>query len=175
MYRKYLKRFFDIILSLIFIIILFPLMIILSIITKISFKGKVIYSQKRVGLNNKPYDIYKFKTMKDNTKETTKVSRFIRKIGADEILQFFNVLKGDMSIVGPRPFIYKEELPIMYDDKRHSVRPGITGLSQVSGRMTLSHRRKLEIDNEYIDNLSFILDVKIILRTIIYILKTIFR
>ena len=119
MYKKYIKRLLDIILSLIFIVILFPVMILMCIITKIEFKGKIIYKQKRIGLNEKVYTMYKFKTMDDNTKNTTKVSRFIRKTGVDEILQLFNVLKGDMSLIGPRPFIEGDTLPSMYNKKRH--------------------------------------------------------
>lgn len=174
MYKKYIKRLLDIIISLIFIILLIPIYIIMYIITKTQFTGSAIFTQQRIGLNEKPYDIYKFKTMDDNTKDTTKVSRFIRKIGIDEIPQFINVLKGDMSIIGPRPFIVNEILPIPYSKIRHMVRPGLTGLSQVLGRTELTHRRKLEIDDEYVNNVSFILDIKIFFKTIIYILKEIF-
>ena len=169
MYRKYIKRLLDFILSLILIIVLIPIFIILYIITKLEFKGSAIYKQQRIGLNEKPYTIYKFKTMKDNTKETTKISRLIRKDGFDELPQLFNILKGDMSFIGPRPFIVGDPLPIMYDKYRHTVRPGITGLAQVSGRDTLTHKRKLELDDEYIKNLSFKLDLKIFFKTFKYI------
>lgn len=174
MYKKYIKRLLDIILSLIFIVILFPVMILMCIITKIEFKGKIIYKQKRIGLNEKVYTMYKFKTMDDNTKNTTKVSRFIRKTGVDEILQLFNVLKGDMSLIGPRPFIEGDTLPSIYNKKRHTVRPGITGLAQIKGRTTLTHKEKLKYDDIYIDNISFKLDIEIFFKTIIYILKQIF-
>ena len=173
MYKKYIKRLLDIILSLIFIVILFPVMILMCIITKIEFKGKIIYKQKRIGLNEKVYTMYKFKTMDDNTKKTTKVSRVIRTIGLDELLQLFNVLNGTMSIVGPRPFIVGDCLPSMYNEKRHSVRPGITGLAQVNGRTTLTHKEKLKYDDIYVNNVSFIMDLKIVLKTIKYVFKVI--
>lgn len=169
MYKKYIKRILDFVISLISIIILIPIFIILYIITKIEFKGKAIYKQQRIGLNEKPYTIYKFKTMKDNTKETTKISRLIRKDGLDELPQLFNILKGDMSIIGPRPFIVGDPLPIMYDKNRHTVKPGLTGLAQVSGRDTLTHKRKLELDDEYVKTISFKLDIKILIKTISYI------
>ena len=174
MYKKYIKRILDILISLIFIIILIPIYIIMYVITKTEFRGNAIFKQKRIGLNEKPYEIYKFKTMADDTKETTKISRFIRKIGIDEIPQFINVLKGDMSIIGPRPFIVDDPLPIPYSKLRHTVKPGLTGLSQISGRTTLTHRRKLELDDEYINNISFKLDFIIFFKTIIYIIKEIF-
>ena len=171
MYKKYIKRLLDIIISLILIIILFPLMIVMFIITKLEFSGKAIFKQKRIGLNEKTYTIYKFKTMKDDTKEVTKLSKFIRRIGLDELPQIFNILKGDMSLIGPRPFIVDDPLPIMYDKNRHTVRPGLTGLSQVSGRRGITHKRKLELDNEYVNNVSFKLDIYIFFKTFIVILK----
>ena len=174
MYRKYIKRILDIIIAAVFVIMLIPIYIIMYIITKIEFIGSAIFKQRRIGLNEKPYEIYKFKTMNDFTKETTKLSRFIRKTGIDEIPQFLNVLKGDMSIIGPRPFIVDDPLPIPYSKLRHTVRPGLTGLSQISGRYTLTHKRKLELDDEYINNVCFILDLKIFFKTIIYIFKEIF-
>ena len=170
MYRKYIKRILDVIISFVTIILLLPLLIISYIITKIEFTGKAIFKQQRIGLNEKPYTIYKFKTMKDGTKETTKVSRFFRKFGIDELPQLFNILKGDMSLIGPRPFIVGDPLPIMYDKLRHTVRPGLTGLAQVSGRRYISHKKKLELDNEYVNKLSFRLDVYIFFKTIVSIL-----
>ena len=168
---KYVKRLFDIIISSILIIILFPILIIMLIITKLEFTGNPIYSQYRIGKNEKPFKIYKFKTMDDNTKNTTKVSRVIRKIGLDELMQLFNVLNGTMSIVGPRPFIVGDKLPSMYNKKRHSVKPGITGLAQVNGRVTLTHKEKLKYDDIYVYNISFIMDLKIVLKTIVYVFK----
>lgn len=168
---KYVKRLFDIIISSILIIILFPILIIMLIITKLEFTGNPIYSQYRIGKNEKPFKIYKFKTMDDNTKNTTKVSRVIRKIGLDELMQLFNVLNGTMSIVGPRPFIVGDKLPSMYNKKRHSVKPGITGLAQVNGRVTLTHKEKLKYDDIYVNNISFIMDLKIVLKTIVYVFK----
>ena len=174
MYKKYIKRLLDILLSIIFIIILIPVYIIMYIITKIEFRGNAIFKQKRIGLNEKTYNIYKFKTMDDITKETTKVSRFIRKIGIDEIPQLFNVVKGDMSLIGPRPFIVDDPLPIPYSNLRHTVRPGLTGLSQVSGRVTITHRKKLELDDVYVKKLTFKLDFIIFFKTVAYIFSEFF-
>ena len=171
MYKKYIKRILDIIISIILIILLLPLFIIMYIITKIEFTGNAIYKQKRIGLFEKNFTIYKFKTMDDKTKMVTKVSRLIRKIGIDEIPQLFNVLKGDMSLIGPRPFIEGDTLPSMYNKKRHTVRPGITGLAQIKGRTTLTHKEKLKYDDIYIDNISFKLDIEIFFKTIISVIK----
>lgn len=170
---KYIKRLLDIIISLILIIILSPVLLIMLVITKIEFSGSPIFSQYRIGKDEKPYKIYKFKTMDDSSKNTTRVSSVIRTIGLDELPQLFNVLNGTMSIVGPRPFIVGDKLPCMYNDKRHSVKPGITGLAQVNGRVTLTHKEKLRYDDIYVNNVSFLMDVKIFLRTIVYVFKVI--
>jgi len=174
MYKKYIKRLLDVTISLILIILLFPLLTILYIITKLNFKGKAIFKQKRIGLNEKPFNIYKYKTMDDKTKSTTKISRYLRDSGLDELPQLINVLKGDMSLIGPRPFIVDDPLPIMYDELRHTVRPGITGYAQANGRRTNSHKEKLRLDNEYIKNLSFTLDLKIFFKSILDLIKSIF-
>ena len=166
MYKKYIKRILDIIISFILILITFPLIIILLIVTKFNFKGSPIFKQLRIGLNEKHFYMYKIKTMDDKNKDTTKFSRFLRNTGLDELLQLYNVLIGDMSIIGPRPFIVNDPLPTMYKTKRHSVKPGITGYAQVNGRRENSHNKKLELDNYYVDNISFILDLKIFFKTI---------
>lgn len=175
MYKKCIKRILDIVISLILIVLLIPLFIIMALITKIEFNGKVIYKQKRIGLNEKEFIMYKFKTMNDGTKKTTKISKKIRKIGLDELPQLFNVLKGDMSLIGPRPFIVGDELPSKYNKLRHTVRPGITGYAQIKGREIFTHKEKLECDDEYIKNISFILDFRVLIDTFIYIFKKIFN
>lgn len=175
MYKKYIKRLLDIIISIILIILLLPLFIIMYIITKIEFTGNAIYKQKRIGLFEKNFTIYKFKTMDDKTKKVTKVSRLIRKVGIDEIPQLFNVLKGDMSLIGPRPFIVDDPLPSSYKKIRHTVRPGMTGYAQISGRVEFTHKKKLEYDYEYVENINFFFDLKIFLKTIVYIFKQIFN
>ena len=108
-------------------------------------------------------------------KKTTKISKKIRKIGLDELPQLFNVLKGDMSLIGPRPFIVGDELPSKYNKLRHTVRPGITGYVQIKGRENFTHKEKLECDDEYIKNISFILDFRVLIDTFIYIFKKIFN
>ena len=175
MYKKYIKRFLDVVISFFLIILSLPIMIIEWIIIKSIFRSSVIYKQERIGYLEKPYTIYKFKTMTDDTKEVTKVTEKLRNMGIDELPQLFNVLKGDMSLIGPRPFIVGDKLPIMYEKLRHSVRPGISGLAQISGGRFISHKKKLEYDAFYANNVSFLLDVKIFFKTIIYMIKQIFK
>ena len=174
MYKKYVKRLLDIFISFTLIVLLLPLLIVLFIITKLSLKGTAIYKQERIGLNEKPYTMYKFKTMSDVDKTTPKISAYLRKTGFDELLQLINVLKGDMSIIGPRPFIVGDKLPTMYNKLRHTVRPGITGYAQANGRRFNSHEEKLKLDDYYVKNISFVLDIKIFFKTIIDLIKNIF-
>ena len=172
MYKKYIKRLLDIIISIILIILLLPLFIIMYIITKIEFTGNAIYKQKRIGLFEKNFTIYKFKTMDDKTKKVTKVSRLIRKIGIDEIPQLFNVLKGDMSLVGTRPPTEDEfEQYNGYYRRRMSITPGLTGMWQVSGRSDIQDFEEIvKLDLEYIDNWSLLLDIKILFKTVFIVL-----
>jgi len=174
MYAKFFKRFLDIFLCLIIIIILFPIMIVISILIwyKIGFP---IFIQKRPGLNNKIFKIYKFKTLLDNSEFEYDIKRhsplgdFLRKTGLDELPQLINILQNKMSFIGPRPLL--EEYLDKYSDyekKRHLVKPGITGLAQVSksdnGKKSWNNSIKLDVF--YVYNVSFLLDVKIIWRTI---------
>lgn len=171
--------------SLVFIIILLPLFLVISIIIAIDAGNPVIYKQYRVGKDNKLFYIYKFRTMKNNTRIAatkelteadsviTKSGRFLRKTSLDELPQLFNVLKGDMSFVGPRPLIpeEKEIRTLRKEYNIYSVRPGITGWAQVNGRDMLSDEEKALFDKEYIDKQSISFDIKIMVKTVMVVLK----
>lgn len=182
MYKKYFKRLLDILFSVILIIILSPLIIITYILVMIFLGIPVIFKQERPGLNEKKFVIYKFKTM--NTKKDTNgvllpdhvrlttFGKIIRKLSLDELPQFFNVLKGDMSFIGPRPLL-NEYLGLYNDEqrKRHIVRPGITGWAQVNGRNSIPWEEKFKLDQYYTENISFMLDIRIVWLTIMKLLK----
>lgn len=179
MYKKYIKRLFDILISLILILILFPAMIIVAILLFLNL-GFPLWNEfrEREGKNKKTFIMYKFRTKKlhnenlEHAKKYTPFSRMIDRCRLNELPQLFNVLKGDMSLVGPRPFIPGEKLPEgEISEKRYLVRPGLTGLAQINGGRSLTHKQKLEYDVIYYDNLSFITDVKIVLKTILKIFK----
>jgi len=179
MYRKYIKRALDIILSLILIILLWPAMLIVALITFLDL-GAPIHNElrKREGKNKKSFVMYKFRTKKSSSlglsgrENYTKVSWIIDKSRLNELPQLFNVLKGDMSLVGPRPFIPGDTLPEgEISPKRYLVRPGLTGLAQVNGGRALPHKEKLKYDVIYYDTLSFKNDFKIICKTTIKIFK----
>lgn len=176
-YKYLLKRFFDFIIAIVGIIILSPVIVIAFLILCFTNNGQPFFLQPRPGKNEKIFKIIKFKSMRDETNENgklltyqervTNIGKFIRKYSLDEIPQLFNVLKGDMSIIGPRPLLVKY-LPL-YDDKqrmRHKVKPGITGWAQVNGRNAISWQEKFELDTWYTKNISFKTDLKIILLTI---------
>lgn len=174
MYKNYIKPLLDFIIALILFIILLPVMLITMIVTIIDL-GFPVYNRlrKREGKNRKTFIMYKIRTKTNPTKsngykeEYTKISRIIDRFRLNEIPQLINVIKGDMSLVGPRPFIPGEELPEgRISEKRYKVRPGITGLAQVNGGRAITHKAKLKYDEIYYDNLSFKNDVKIILKTI---------
>ena len=174
MYKNYIKRLLDILLSLILIILFLPLMIIIYVIELIIIKKPVIFKQKREGKDKKPFNIYKFRTLKieyDNNSKT-KFTIFLRKTGLDELPQLFNILKGDMSFIGPRPFLVNDNLPDDYIDPiRYSVKPGIFGLAQSYGRRDVPHKKKLEYDVIYAKNVSFMLDVKSLFKSIYIVIK----
>lgn len=182
-YKKYFKRPMDVILSLIAIIVLSPLMIIISALVKINLGSPIIFKQKRPGLNEKLFTLYKFRTMTDEIDENgellpdssrlTKFGTLLRSTSLDELPELFNILRGDMSIIGPRPLL-KQYLPLYneYQKRRHEVRPGLSGLAQVNGRNAISWEERFDLYIEYVDNVSFLLDLKIILLTI---KKVIFR
>ena len=180
-----MKRFFDFTVSLLVILALLPVFLIIGIIIAIDAGNPVIYKQYRVGKDNKLFYIYKFRTMKNNTRLAatkdlteadsviTKSGRFLRKTSLDELPQLFNVLKGDMSFVGPRPLIpeEKEIRQIRKDYGIYSVRPGITGWAQVNGRDMLADEEKALFDKEYIDKQSLSFDIKIMIKTVMVVLK----
>lgn len=180
LFYNYIKRILDIIFSILLLILLFPIYLILYIIVLIKLGYPVIFKQERPGLNEKIFFIYKFRTMtneKDNNgvllsdaERLTSFGKFLRSTSLDELPELFNVLIGDMSFVGPRPLLVK--YLDRYNDfqrRRHLVRPGITGLAQVMGRNSLSWEDKFKYDIEYVDNISFILDLKILLKTILIV------
>lgn len=177
MYKAFYKRFLDILGSIVLIVITLPIMIVVAILIYFKLSKSVIFTQARPGLNAKIFKIYKFKTMSEERDENgellpdaqrlTKFGKTIRSLSLDELPQLFNVLKGDMSFIGPRPLLI-EYLPLYNarQAKRHNVRPGITGLAQVNGRNAISWEQKFKFDVEYVENLSFIMDVKIALMTV---------
>lgn len=177
-----LKRFFDIILSLVAIIVFSWLLIIIAIAIVVEDKGNILFKQKRIGKNKKEFYIYKFRTMKVSTPKDvpthfldnpesyiTKIGGFLRKTSLDELPQLFNILKGDMSIVGPRPALWNQFDLIDLRDKNgsNSVRPGLTGWAQVNGRDELPIDVKAGFDGEYIKKMSIVFDIKIILMTVV--------
>ena len=177
-----LKRFFDIILSLVAIIVFSWLLIIIAIAIVVEDKGNILFKQKRIGKNKKEFYIYKFRTMKVSTPKDvpthlldnpesyiTKIGGFLRKTSLDELPQLFNILKGDMSIVGPRPALWNQfDLIDLRDNNgSNSVRPGLTGWAQVNGRDELPIDVKAGFDGEYIKKMSIVFDIKIILMTVV--------
>lgn len=182
MYRKFLKRFLDIIISLIFILCFWWLYLIIAILVRMKLGSPVLFKQDRPGLNEKIFKMYKFRTMTDerdkngtllsDAERLTKFGKFLRSTSLDEIPEFFNILRGDMSLIGPRPLLV-EYLNYYTNDekKRHNVRPGISGWAQVNGRNSLSWEEKFKYDIEYVEKLSFLFDFKIVLLTIKKVLK----
>ncbi|MGF2053279.1 sugar transferase [Vagococcus fluvialis] len=187
MYKKGLKRIVDFLLSLLGIIVLSPLLIILVVAIKIDSKGPVIFTQKRVGKNKKLFNIYKFRTMKiDTPKEMpthllenpdffiTKVGKFLRKTSLDELPQLFNILKGDMAVIGPRPALWNQDDLIEERDKygANDIRPGLTGWAQINGRDELEIDYKAQLDGYYVERESFSMDVKCFFGTIVSVFKS---
>ena len=177
-----IKRFLDMIISFVGIIILLPILIIVSILIRLNLGSPILFKQERVGKNNKIFQIIKFRSMNSKVDEMgkllsdnqrlTKLGRFLRKTSIDELPQLINVIKGDMSLIGPRALL--TEYLSLYNDtqrKRHKVLPGITGLAQVSGRNLLSWKEKFELDVYYVENWSIYLDIKIFLKTFIKVFK----
>lgn len=176
MYRLLFKRLLDVFGALIGLVFLSPIILFLIILLALSYKGNPCFSQKRPGKNEKIFTVFKFKTMNDkkddngitlpDNERLTFLGKFIRKTSLDEIPQLINVLIGDMSFVGPRPLLIRY-LPYYtsYEKIRHQVRPGITGLAQISGRNLLNWDDRLKKDVEYVENISFSNDVTILLKT----------
>ena len=177
MYRRYIKRILDFVLSLLAIIVLSPILLIVALLVRIKLGSPVIFKQKRPGLNEKIFTLYKFRTMTDEKDEEgnflpddirlTKFGKTLRSTSLDELLELFNILKGDMSIVGPRP-LRVQYLPYYSSEEkhRHDVRPGLTGLAQVNGRTGLQWEERFEYDFLYLDKISFLKDLNIIFKTV---------
>lgn len=182
MYAKYFKRVLDFLLSLIALIVLLPVLIIVAILVRVKLGSPVIFKQQRPGKNEKIFTLYKFRSMIDKRDENgnllpdserlTKFGKILRSTSLDELPELFNILKGDMSIVGPRPLLV-EYLKLYNEEQkhRHDVRPGLTGLAQISGRNSISWDKKFKEDIFYINNITFIMDIKIIFKTIIKVFK----
>ena len=184
--NAFLKRAMDIIGSLILIICTSPLMLFAAVGVKLSSPGPILFRQERVGLNKKPFYMYKFRSMRVNDRQTTgwstnsdpsktKFGSFIRKFSIDELPQFFNVLKGDMSLVGPRPELpffvnrFKESIPLYM--VKHQVRPGITGWAQVHGRKGVEWHERIKMNVWYTQHVSLALDIKILFMTVFKVLR----
>ncbi|SDM56304.1 sugar transferase [Sediminibacillus halophilus] len=176
-YRRFVKRPMDFILSLIAIIVLSPVFFIVAILVRTKLGSPVLFKQKRPGLNEEVFMMYKFRTMTDERDKNgnllpdnarlTRFGKLLRSTSLDELPELFNILKGNMSIIGPRPLLV-QYLPLYnsHQKRRHEVRPGLSGLAQISGRNAISWEDKFNLDVKYVDNLSFALDWKIILLTI---------
>ena len=181
-YNRFVKRLFDIILSLFFIILFCWLYLIVAILVRVKLGSPVLFKQPRPGKDEKIFNMYKFRTMTDGKDENgnllpdadrmTPFGSFLRKTSLDELPEMFTILKGDMSFVGPRPLLVKY-LPLYNEEqhRRHDVRPGLTGWAQVNGRNLLSWEDKFEKDVYYVDHVSFLLDLKIIFKTVAVVLN----
>ena len=181
-YEKYIKRILDFTLSLIALICLSPILLIVAILVRIKLGSPVIFKQKRPGKNEKIFTLYKFRTMTDekddngdllpDSQRLTKFGKFLRSTSLDELPELINIIKGEMAIVGPRPLLVKY-LPL-YNEKqkhRHDVRPGLTGYAQANGRNAISWEEKFEDDLKYIESITLVNDIKIILKTIKKVIK----
>lgn len=183
MYAKCFKRIFDIVLSFVALVVLSPILLILTVIGLFAMKGNPFFTQPRPGKNEVVFNLIKFRTMTCETDpegnllpddvRLTKYGKFLRKTSLDELPELINILKGDMSIVGPRPFLVRD--CVFMTDKqhtRHSIRPGLTGLAQVNGRNNITWEQKIEYDLQYIESgISLFKDIKIILETVGKVLK----
>ena len=182
MIYKYIKRILDIISSLLAIIILSPLLAVTAALVKTKLGSPVLFKQERPGKDEKIFTLMKFRTMTDERDENgellpdevrlTKFGKFLRSTSIDELPELFNILKGDMSVIGPRPLLV-EYIP-RYNEhhhRRHEVRPGLSGWAQVNGRNTVSWEDKFDMDVHYVDNYSFAMDVKILFMTVLNVLK----
>ena len=177
MYRKYFKRVFDFVCSFLALIVLSPVLLVTALLVRIKLGTPVIFKQKRPGLNEKIFTLYKFRTMTEQKDEQgnllpdevrlTKFGKMLRSTSLDELPELWNILKGDMSVVGPRPLLEKY-IPLYSTEqrKRHLVRPGLTGLAQVNGRNEVSWEKKFQLDVEYTQHITFWSDIRIILQTV---------
>lgn len=181
-YRNIIKRLLDIIFSVLFIILLSPVLIIIALLVRINLGSPILFKQKRPGMNEKVFTLYKFRTMTDERDQNgellpdrvrlTKFGKKLRSSSLDELPELLNILKGDMSFVGPRPLSVKY-LPYYNENERnrHKVRPGLTGLAQVNGRNRVTWEERFSLDLDYVNKVSFFLDIKILLKTIQVVIK----
>ncbi|RDU37130.1 sugar transferase [Neobacillus piezotolerans] len=181
-YRRFIKRPMDFILSLIAIVILSPFFLVVTILVRMKLGSPVIFKQKRPGLNETIFTMYKFRTMTDERNENgellpdsvrlTKFGRFLRSTSLDELPELFNIVKGDMSIVGPRPQLVRDMLFMNYKQReRHSVLPGLTGWAQVNGRNGIAWEKKIALDLDYVNRITFLRDCQIIFMTVSKVFK----
>lgn len=181
-YSKFGKRFFDLALTLSGIILILPLMVLVALLVKSRLGSPILFKQVRPGLHGKPFTMYKFRTMTDardssgnllpDSQRLTRLGKFLRAASLDELPELWNVLKGDMSLVGPRPLLMqylKRYTP--EQARRHEVKPGVTGWAQVNGRNSISWEDKFRLDVWYVDNCSIFIDIKIIMMTLKKVLK----
>lgn len=186
MYNSFLKRTTDLILSLMGLVILSPVFLIIALAIKVDDPGPVFFKQKRIGIHKSYFNLYKFRSMKVNTPDVpthllenpeqyiSRVGRFLRKSSLDELPQLINIIKGEMSIIGPRPALWNQDDLIAERDKygANDVRPGLSGWAQINGRDELEIPVKAKLDGEYVENLSFAMDVKCFFGTITSVLKS---
>lgn len=183
MYKKWMKRLIDLVVSLLACLLLLPIFVLVMVVLLFANRGKVFFFQERPGWKERPFKVIKFKTMNDkkdaagnllpDNVRLTRAGAFIRKTSMDELPQLLNVLKGDMSLVGPRPLLFRY-IPLYSPEqrRRHELRPGITGWAQVNGRNSIAWMEKFKYDIYYIDNLSFLLDMKILWMTFIKVIRS---
>lgn len=182
MYQKYVKRIIDIVFSSIAIILLSPIMLVVAILVKVNLGSPIIFTQERAGLHGRVFTLYKFRSMTNDVDENgeflpkekrlTRFGKILRSTSLDELPELINILKGDMSFIGPRPLLV-EYLPRYNEEqkKRHNVRPGLTSLTAVNGRASLSWEERLKMDVWYVHNVNFLLDCRILLKTFITVFK----
>jgi lipopolysaccharide/colanic/teichoic acid biosynthesis glycosyltransferase len=182
-YRTFIKAPADIMIAAIAIVTLSPLMMVLYLVLYRSTRGDVIFTQTRIGMGEREFKAYKFRTMSNergpdgellpDAQRLTRIGKFIRKTSLDELPQLFNILRGDMSFVGPRPLL-PEYLPYYNEvqHQRHLVMPGITGLAQINGRNLTTWEKRFEFDVRYVNSISFILDIRILLLTVLKVLRS---
>ena len=175
MYEKVIKRFLDVIMAFVLFIISLPILFVSAIAIKLDSNGKIIFKQKRVGKDGQVFYIYKLRTMskdKNGVNKVTKVGKFLRITSIDELPQFINIIKGDMSFIGPRPWIESYSKYFTDEDKRRwEVLPGISGYAQVNGRNGMTIKEKIAADIWYVDNISFLTDLKILFKTVNIVIK----
>ena len=186
MYRKYIKRIIDFILSLVAIVIFSPFLLLIAILIKLDSEGPVLFKQKRIGMHKTHFYMLKFRTMRiDSPKDVpthllenpdqwiTRMGKILRKTSLDELPQLFNIIKGEMSIIGPRPALWNQDDLIAERDKygANDVRPGLTGWAQVNGRDELPIEVKARYDGEYVQKMSFMFDLKCLLKTVVSVIK----